>query len=245
VATRAEVPPLDLPWPADGADRAIGRRRTLPRGRAVVGGFLIALAAVVTFWAYSGANRAPRQWYVVAARALVPGTRIGPQDVRAVALNVPDAAARAQLFGSPAAVIGTSVLAPVPPGALIEANAVVGRAGAPGTSEISVNIDRSRAVGGTLKPGEFVDILSTFGQGASSSTVVMVPHVEVLAVASGDSGSEVIVLAAPDGTAAEAIADAENATQLTLVRAAEQLPGAPVTTVPPFEVQEGAQGGSS
>ena len=79
--------------------------------------------------------------------------------------------------------------------------------------------------------------MSTFGQGASSSTVVMVPHVEVLATASGDSGTEVIVLAAPDGNAAEAIADAENATQLTLVRAAEQQPGAPVTTVPPFVVQ--------
>jgi Flp pilus assembly protein CpaB len=238
VATRAEVPPLDLPWPPpDGTARAFGRRRTLPRGRAVVGGFLIAVAAVVTFWAYSGASRAPRQWYVVAAHALVPGTRIGPADVRAVALDVPDAGARAQLFGSAAAVIGASVLAPVPAGALVETSAVVGRAGAPGTSEISVSLDRSHAVGGTLKPGEFVDVLSTFGQGASSSTVVMVPHVEVIATAFGDSGTDVIVLAAPDGNAAEAIADAENATQLTLVRAAEQLPGTPVTTVPPFEVQ--------
>ncbi len=204
----------------------------------MVGGFLIGLAAVVTFWAYSGADHAPRQWYVVAARALAPGTRIGPADVRAVALDVPDAGARAQLFGSPAAVIGASVLAPVPAGALVEANAVVGRAGAPGTSEISVSVDRSHAVGGTLKPGEFVDVLSTFGQGAGSSTVVMVAHVEVLSVQdSGDGGAQVIVLAAPDGTAAEAIADAANATEVTLVRAAEQLPGAPVTTAAPFQVQ--------
>src|SRR5581483_5480586 len=69
----------------------------------------------------------------------------------------------------------------------------------PGTRELSVSVDRSRAVGGTLKPGEFVDVLSTFGQGANSSTVVMVPHVEVLSIAPspGESGAQVVVLAAP------------------------------------------------
>jgi len=214
------------------------RRRSLPRGRAVVGGFLISTAAVVTFWAYSGANHVPRQLYVVAARALTPDTRIAVGDVRVVALDVPDAGVRAQLFGSPGQLIGASVLAPVPSGALIEASEVVGRAGAPGTREISVSVDRSRAVGGTLKPSEFVDILSTLGQGVGSSTVVMAPHVEVLSVTDGggDTGTQIIVLAAPDGTTAEAIADAAIATQLTLVRSAEQQPGSVVTTVAPFQL---------
>ncbi len=239
VATRADVPPVDLPWPLDGRGRTVLRRRSLPRGRAVVGGFLISTAAVVTFWAYSGANHVPSQWYAVATRSLAPGTRIAPGDVRVVALDVPDAQARAQLFGSPAQLVGASVIAPVSAGALIEASEVVGRAGAPGTREISISLDRSRAVGGTLKPGEYVDLLSTFGQGAGSSTVVMVSHVEVLSAADGGSatGTQVIVLAAPDGTAAEAIADAAVATQLTLVRSAEQPPGSAVTTVAPFQVQ--------
>jgi Flp pilus assembly protein CpaB len=205
----------------------------------VVGGFLIALAAVVTFWAYSGANRSPRQWYVVAARALTPGQRIAANDVGVVALDLPDAAVRAQLFGTAQQLVGASVVAPISAGALIEASEVVGRAGAPGTSEISVSVDRSRAVGGTLKPGEFVDVLATLGQGASSSTLVVVPHVEVLSVAASgsDSAAQIVILAAPDGTSAEGIADAAIATELTLVRSAEQPPGAPVTTAAPFQVQ--------
>lgn len=228
--------------PADGG-RTIVRRRSLPGGRAVVGGFLIATALVVTFQAYTGARHSPRQSYVVASRALEPGSRITADDLRVVALDVPDPGVRAQLFGTVSSLIGASVVAPVTPGALIEASEVVGRAGPPGTHELSISVDRSRAVGGTLKAGEYVDILSTFGQGAASSTVVMVPHVEVLAVtgsgsgAIGDAPTQIIVLAAPDGGSAEAIADAAVATQLTLVRAAEQAPGAPVTTVAPFQPQ--------
>jgi len=210
----------------------------------------MAAAAVLTFWAYSGASRTPRQWYVVATHALVPGTRISAADVRLVPLDLPDPGVRAQLFGSTAALVGTSVLAPIAPDSLIEASEVVGRGGAPGTREISISVDRSRAVGGTLKPGEYVDVLSTFGQGAASSTVVMVPHVEVLTVSAagggaiGDTPIEIIVVAAPDGPAAEAIADAAIATQLTLVRAAEQPPGSPITTVAPFEAPSATTGGA-
>lgn len=249
VATRFQTPAGDGDW-SPGGKRTIERRRTLPGGRAVVGGFLIAAAAVITFSAYTSSTRTPRQSYVVAARPLAPGTRIGADDLRVVALDVPDAGVRSQLFGGAAQLVGASVLAPIPAGSLVEASAVVGRGGAPGTREISISVDRSRAVGGTLKPGEFVDVLSTFGQGAGSSTVVMVPHVEVLTVSAaaggaiGDTATEMIVLAAPDGPSAEAIADAAIATQITLVRAAEQAPGSPVTTVAPFEAQTVASGGS-
>jgi len=228
------------PWPSGGEGRTIRRRRSLPGSRAVIGGFLIAAAAVITFGAYTGATRPSRQMYVVAALPLAPGARITAPDLRLVALDLPDPAVRRQVFGSVDELVGASVLAPIAPGSLVEADEVVGRGGAPGTREISVSIDSSRAVGGTLKAGEFVDVLSTFGQGAASSTIVMVPHVEVLDISAagansiGSSANEVIVLAVPDGTSAEAVADADTATQLSLVRSAEQPTDAPVTTVPPF-----------
>jgi len=249
LATRTQTAAADGSAPHVTGGRTIVRRRTLPAGRAVIGGFLIAAAAVVTFSAYTSATRAPRQDYVVAARSLVPGTRISAADLRVATLDVPDPSVRSQLFGSTAGLVGASVLAPIPSGSLVEASEVVGRGGAPGTRELSISLDPSRAVGGTLKPGEFVDLLSTFGQGAGSSTVVMVPHVEVLTVSNGSNGigsggQQTIVVAAPDGAAAEAIADAAIATQLTLVRAAEQPPGAPVTTLPPFVAQAVVPGGS-
>ena len=250
LATRTQTAAADGSATPVAGGRTIQRRRALPAGRAVIGGFLIAVAAVVTFSAYTDATRSPRQEYVVAARPLVPGSRISATDLRVTALDLPDPSVRAQLFGSTGQLVGASVLAPIPTGALVEASEVVGRGGAPGTRELSVSLDPGRAVGGTLKPGEFVDVLSTFGQGAASSTVVMAPHVEVLTVSNGSAagigsgGQQTIVLAAPDGPAAEAIADAAIATQLTLVRAAEQPPGAPVTTLPPFVAQAVIPGGS-
>jgi Flp pilus assembly protein CpaB len=248
VAIPSQIPAGDAAWSPAGHGRMILPRRSLPGGRAVVGGFLIAAAAVVTFWTYTGATRTSRQLYVVAARPLSPGTRITPADLRLAALDMPDASVRSQVFGSTGELVGASVIAAIAPGSLIEASEVVGRGGAPGTREISISIDSSRAVGGTLKPGEFVDILSTFGQGAASYTVVMVPHVEVVTVAGGNGGSigatptQVMVLAVQDGPSAEAVADAAVATQLTLVRAAEQPADAAVTTIVPFHPPTGAGG---
>jgi len=232
---------------ASGAARSILRRRVLPGGRAVVGSFIVALAAVLTFYAYSRGAHTPSQQYVVALRDLAPGDRISATDVGLVALNLPDAGVRHQVFGSPSTVIGASVLAPISDGALIQASEIVGRGGAVGSREISLDIDRSRAVGGTLKPGEYVDVLGTFGQGSDSYTSVIVPHVEVLTVAAdgGDLGgatTELIVFAVDDGVSAEALANAAIAAQITLIRAAEQPAGAPNTTVPTYHPPSGLGG---
>lgn len=222
-----------------GAPRRIDRRRRLPGTRAAVGGFLVAVAAVGSFAAYTGAHRAPHQLYAVAVRSLAPGSRIGPSDVALVALNLPDPAVRRNVFGSTTALVGASVIEPINAGSLIESEAVVGRGGAVGTREISMTLDKSRAVGGTLKAGEYVDVLATFGNGADSYTAVVAPHVRVLTLSSsggplGDNRTEVIVFSAADATVAEALADASVAAQVTLVRAAEQADGAPATTVAPY-----------
>lgn len=237
MATVATAPPGTNGTMAPG--RLIGRRRPLPGSRAMVGALLIATTAVITYGAYTSAHRLPRQLYVVAARPLQPGTRIGPADLALVPLDLPDARVRRQVFGSTASLIGVSVIAPIDAGALVESSQVVGRGGAPGTREISLTLDRSRAVGGTLKAGEYVDVLGTFGSGADSYTAVMVPHVRVLTVSTvggplADNRTQLIVVAAADGASAEALADASIAAQVTLVRAAEQSDAATVTTVAPY-----------
>lgn len=204
----------------------------------MAGGFLIALAAVTVFWGYAGAHRTPHQLYVVATHDLAPGHRLTAADLTVVALNIPSSAVRRQVFGSAAELLDAraSVVAPIGAGALVEASEVVGRGGPPGTREMSLDLDRSRAVGGTLKPGEYVDVLATFGSGQGSSTGIVAAHVEVLTVVEDSSGATTLLLtlAVPDGTTAEAIADAAIAAQVSLVRAAEQSPGAAATTVPPY-----------
>jgi len=204
----------------------------------VVGGLVIAVAAVLTFWAYDQSARSPHQLYVVAAHDLIVGQRITPDDLALVALNIPDARLRGQVFGAPSVLVGASVVSPVDAGSLIEASAVVGRGGPPGSSELSLDIERSRAVGGSLKRGEFVDVLATFGSGSGSYTTTLAPHVEILeATPDADSVSgatELFVFAVPDGGTAEALADADVAAQITLVRSAERTVATPATTVAPY-----------
>jgi Flp pilus assembly protein CpaB len=139
------------------------------------------------------------------------------------------------VFNLPQALIGASTLAPLGPGALIEASAVVGRGGETGTREVSLELDRARAVAGTLKSGEYVDVLGTFGTGADAYTTVMVGHLQVVSITNvssslGDSRGQLITFAALTETDAEAIADAAVAAQVTLVRSAETGPGNPAPT---------------
>jgi Flp pilus assembly protein CpaB len=213
----------------------------------VVGGFLVALAAVLLFAAYTSATGRPRQRYVVAARPLTPGIRLQPSDLTTVALDLPDAGVRRQVFTDEATLVGASVVAPIAPGALIEASAVVGRAGAPGTREVSLSVDRARAVAGTLKAGEFVDILGTFGTGAGSFTTVLVPHIAVISIANvadslgGNSPTQLLTFAAPTELVAEAVANASYAAQVTIVRSAEAAldAGAADANPPPYRAPAG------
>jgi Flp pilus assembly protein CpaB len=227
--------------PTAPPERPLLRRRTLPGGRAVVGGLLIAAAIVTVFISYTAATRQPRQLYVVASHLVPAGTRLNESDLRLVPLNLPDAGVRQQVFSSPALLVGATVIAPLASGALIEASAVVGRGGPPGTREVSISVDRARAVAGTLKAGEYVDLLGTFGTGADAYTTEMVPHLRVIALTSqssalGDQRTQLITFAAPTDVAAEAIADAAIAAQVTLVRSAEspgRSDGGPDPTVAP------------
>jgi len=223
----------------DNPERTIAPRHRLPGSRAVTGGLLIAVAGIVAFAGYTGATRTSRQLYVVAARPLAPGDRLRVSDLGVVPVDIPGSDLRRQLFSSTAPLIGASVLAPINPGALVESSAVVGRGGEPGTRELSLSLDRSRAVGGTLKPGEYVDVLGTFGSGAQSYTALMVAHARVISIAGqggslGDSRTEVVVFSVRDGVEAEALADAGIATQVTLVRSAEQPAGVAATTLPAY-----------
>ncbi len=63
-------------------------RRGLPSGRAVVGGFLVALAAIGVFAAYTSATAEPVTEYVVAARDLTPGEQLTSGDVELVAIDL-------------------------------------------------------------------------------------------------------------------------------------------------------------
>ena len=147
---RTIVPPPDPAGRPSGGRRLSHRRR---RGRDLLGlyGHHACPAARTT------SSRPDRS---------CPGPADRRLSLRVATLDVPDPSVRSQLFGSTAGLVGASVSARRSRRAPLwrRARSSV-RGGAPGTRELSISLDpEDRAVGGTLKPGEFVDVFSAFGR---------------------------------------------------------------------------------
>lgn len=218
---------------AEAADppptRELRRRRRLPDRRAVVGGFLVALAGLVGAGAHLRADRPPTTRYVVADRALVAGDRLVTADVTTAAMDLPDEQA-ARAFTAADDVLGAVALGPLAPGELVQAAVVRPDGTSTGddpaaTTELAIDVEADRAVGGALVPGDRVDALATYGTGEAAHTLVVARGALVRSVATGDTG-----LGATGGTALTLALDADDvlatahaarAGAITLVRAVD------------------------
>jgi len=200
--------------------RRVERRVGLPSGRAVVGGLLMAIAAVGTFLAYADATADDRIEVLVAARALRPGQVIAPADVELVPVELPSQVRG--LFGAVDAAVGRQVVAAVEPGEFLLASATAVPAEGGEVLEVALSVPAGRAVG-RLRPGERVDVFSTWG---ADVTELVAVDARVLEVAGGSSGSlggsDVVTvrLAVTDFAQVEALVHAQAAGDVTIVRAA-------------------------
>ncbi len=216
---------LSPPRPASGPNgggRPLVRRRGLPGGRAVVGGFLVALAAVGIFAAYTGATSDGRQQFVVAATDLAIGHRIEPADLTQAAMDLPPGV-RARAWRHPSLLVGAVVVGPVAKGELVQAGDVVAGDAAGDQPQISFPIESARAVDGDLKVGELVDVVATFDAGGGGQTRLVVANARVVDRSHpdrtlGDGGKEVVTLAVPTREATVAVAHAASSGEVTLVR---------------------------
>jgi Flp pilus assembly protein CpaB len=162
---------------AGGRHRVLGRP-LVPNTRAIVGGLLLALSGVATFMAWEHAAHTPHQSFVVAARPIDPGQRLGPADLRVSALDLPRGVA-AGAFGDPAALIGRVALGPIGEAELVQASQLSeGRSAAPGV-ELAFALPTDRAVDGQLRSGDRVDVYVTY----PDQTLVVAAGVQVVRVA--------------------------------------------------------------
>ena len=212
--------------PASGAGsgRTVRRRSALPTGRAVVGGFLIALAALGVFAAYTSATAGPTTRYVVARRDVPIGTRLTAEDLTTLAMDLPEVVTRTAVFSTEGPLVGATTVGPIRRGELVQAGDVVEKRSGAGELEVSFELESARALAGTLRAGERVDVLATFGAGGETYTVTVVRQARVLetsreggGLAGGDS--DVISLAVASSEEAMALTHAVNAGKVTLVRA--------------------------
>ncbi|MGH9063545.1 MAG: RcpC/CpaB family pilus assembly protein [Acidimicrobiales bacterium] len=220
--------------------RPLPRRRALPGGRAVVGGLLVALAAVGTFAAYTNATRSHSLSYVVTRQALPVGHRITATDLGLAPMDLPSSIASHLAFRTPTRLIGAVVVGPMAAGELVQASDVVAGPPAPKEREMSFALPASAAVGGTLVPGDRVDVLATFGTGAEARTVAVVRAVPVVSrvdgsggIAAGSNSSEVITLALSTSAQTLALAHALAAGEVILVRSTGAGPASDSGSYPP------------
>jgi hypothetical protein len=223
---------LDAPR-ANGSPRRVVRRRAgLPGSRAVVGGLLVAVAAVGLYAASSQAGGDPRHSYVVARHALAAGARLQPGDLTLAAMDL-SPATRSRAFDDRAALVGATLVAPLAEGELLQASTVVPGRGSPGSRELSFTVDRGHLTP-ALKEGERADVLATYGTGNDAFTTVVVRQALLVGLqstrSSDESGPVTVTVSLDDPADTLALAHATQLAKVTLVRAT----GAPpIAGVPP------------
>ncbi len=188
----------------------------------MAGALLVATAAVGLFSASTRAGQGSRQPYVVASRPLAPGARIEAPDLAVQHLHLSPAVA-ARAFADRSAVVGATVVAPLAPGELVQASAVVARRSGPASRELSFTIEPGR-VGTGLRDGERVDLLATYGSATDGFTAVIVRQALLVSLEAstgslGGGSPVTVTVALEEAPDALALAHAVQVGKVTVVRA--------------------------
>jgi Flp pilus assembly protein CpaB len=206
------------------AARPVLRRRSLPGGRAVVGGLLVAASAVGLFAAYRAAEGGPIERYVTLATEVNPGHVLVPSDLALVPIDLP-AAQRGVAFTDPRLLIGKVAVARMKNGQLLQSADVSRVRGDGRRADISVGVEPGNAMNGSsdyLRGGERVDVIATFTEGGTALTRTVARDALVVEVLAGDrnlgnDGRLTVVLSVPRDDL-EPIAGAAAVGKITLAR---------------------------
>lgn len=202
--------------------RVLAPRRSLPGSRAIVGGVLVAVAVLGSYAATTQAGKQDTRTVVVAAHDIAPGTRIQPSDLRVVKLPI-DATVANHVLQSTSKLSGSTALAPLRSGDMIQTSAIASAQSQTPYLEVSFSVEAARALDGNLQPGETVDVLTTDKTNAAAGARVAASDARVLRVQAGSSnigksGDVTITVGVNSRTEAAAIAAAVDQGQVTLVR---------------------------
>lgn len=216
--------------------RRIVRRVGLPSGRAVIGAVLVTVSVIGLFVANQRAQREPTTTYAVVTATVPAGTAITADQLQALPMDLPaDVASRSVVHVDRA--VGAIAVETLHPGQLLPAAALLAptdpAAGDGVHFELSLSLERSRALDAALRPGELVDVVATLDSGARACTSVVADRARVMrSSASGDdlltsaSGSITITVAIDDPDEVLAVVHAVDEADVTVVRAtrAQQTP---------------------
>jgi Flp pilus assembly protein CpaB len=207
---------------ADAARREVRRRSTLPSGRAVVGGFLVAAAVVGVVAVATGGSGTPADAYAVVTVDVDAGEELGPGDLDLVPLDLPDEQ-RAVSYTDLSVLQGATALAPLAAGQLVQSSDVAKPPGGPGLASVSLPVEPARALDGDLRRGDRVDVIATSTEGGGPSTRTVTAGALVIDVIEQGSGglggpTELSVELAVPPEDLEAVAEAGAVATVTLAR---------------------------
>ncbi|MDQ2754765.1 MAG: SAF domain-containing protein [Actinomycetota bacterium] len=197
----------------------LGRRRALPSGRAVTGGFLVAVAAVVVFSAWLSTQASSGHSWVVARHDLAIGTRLTPADVVTATMRLPRVTAGA--YGDERPLFGRILAAPLRGGDLIQSSSLVPVGSQPALRPVTVTV--AGADLSSLVPGDLTVVFVTTGSDATATTVPVVRGATVLSIARsgsgliGSQGGDQATLGVGDLAEVQAIVHAQHTGTLSLV----------------------------
>lgn len=183
----------------------------------MVGGALMAVAAVGVFSAYTDATDPPTTTFVVADRPMRAGERIEADHLREERGTLPDAL-HGQSFPVADDVVGRVALSPIGDGDLLQPSMITDDTSA--GHEVAVVLPRSHLAVGRLKQGERVDIFVT----RDDRTESVVRGVAVVQLDAGGDGSLTsereltLVVEVADGAAVAALVHAVRTGDVTVVR---------------------------
>jgi Flp pilus assembly protein CpaB len=213
----------------------------------VVGGLLVTIAMVGTFGAYTRAGDAPADRVLVVRHDLAVGEPLASGDVGEAAADLPPSTRDAAVEAT-ADLAGAVTLAPLRTGDILQRSAVRldddGDATAPSGRQLSLPVERDRALSGDLSRGESVDVLATYGTGESAYTATVARRARIVDVHEttgglGSDGRIVVVLTLDDEEVVLRVAHAAVAATVTLVRATGAPDGDVADRYPTIEPEPG------
>lgn len=204
------------------------RRRTLrhvslPGGRALLGGLLVALSAVGLVATQRGVDEPVGAKVLIARRSIPAGSTIVSRDLGWVSMSLYDGTAR-HAFRSPRQLVGRSAAVPIAADELIS-SAMLAPKGPTTGRRVSIELTSASALGGSLHPGDRVDVVASGD--AAASTAVIARDALVAAAPGGESEGGIggndhvrVTLVVADETTAVALLDAAASSKVALIGAA-------------------------
>ena len=155
----------------------LGVRSALPRGRAVLGGLLVALSAVGLMMAHGAATRTDRRTWLVATADIAQGEEIEAAALGLAPMELADATAR-RAYGNGDDVVGRVATSAIHAGDLIQRGHVSRDEPDSGPRRrLTVAMSGARALGGDLRPGDRVEVVAANAEGSSVIARAMVSAV--------------------------------------------------------------------